>query len=375
MKRYTLSFFLFLTLLFIYALFSLFRSLEIPFSVSPPALVPDATGGRLLSGFLPEMPTDMVHAVSAVALGNDLLAFWYGGSREATHDVTIYSCRYTEETHSWGRPQILLTPAEASRGTGRYIHILGNPAAILTGEGTLALFFVSVSGGGWSASAVNVMLSKDEGTTWTRPQQVVSSPFWNISTLVKTPPFELEGGKVAVPVYHEFMRHYGELLIFDRDWELSGLQKLSRGVDVIQPQVFLKSSRESRVYFRTMDRNFRQILQTSSSDRGKTWSPLAPTGLSNPSAAVAGLVVNNDRWLLIYNHSQVDRQRLDLAVSDDFGETWSRPFTLETAKRGAVSYPWILSTGNGKIHLFYTWNRKNFRHLQFDVNWVQGVIP
>ena len=64
-----------------------------------------------------------------------------------------------------------------------------------------------------------------------------------------------------------------------------------------------------------------------------------------------------------------------MAVSDDFGESWSRPYTLETAKRGAVAYPWILTTRNGKIHLLYTWNRKNFRHLQFDLNWLQGVIP
>lgn len=375
MERNKISFFLFLALLAVYALFSLFRGYEIPFSVEPPALQPDATGGRMLSGFLPEMPTDMVHAVSAVALGNDLLAFWYGGSREATHDVYLYSCRYTEETHSWGRPQVLVTPADVSRGVGRYVHILGNPAAILTGEGTLALFFVSVSGGGWSASAVNVIFSDDAGKTWTRPRQVVTSPFWNISTLVKTPPFELQQGGVAVPVYHELKHHYGELLIFDRNWKLTGIRKLGSGVDVIQPQVFLKSPSESRVYFRSMDRRYRQILQTSSSDRGATWSPIVTTGLSNPSSAVAGLVVNSDRWLLVYNHSQVDRQRLDLSVSDDFGETWSRPFTLETAKGGAVSYPWLLVSGNGKIHLLYTWKRKNFRHLQFDVKWVRGVFP
>ena len=375
MKRFHISFVIFLGLLVIYSRFSMTQSSDIPFLPQTSALETNATQGRLISDFLPDMPTLMVHAISAVALGDDLLAFWYGGGREASHDVCLYSCRYSESTHSWGKPKMLISPPAVSGGTGRYVHILGNPAAILTQEGTLALFFVSVSFGGWSASAVNVMLSFDEGDTWTDPRQVVSSPFWNISTLVKTPPFELEDGRVAVPVYHEFLHYYGELLLFDADWELTSIRKLGGGVDVIQPQLFLKTSQEARTYFRSMDRDYRQILQSSSSDGGKTWMPIQTTGLSNPSAAIAGLVVNNHRWLMIYNHSQVDRQRLDLAVSDDYGESWSQPFTLETAKRGAVAYPWIVATRNGKIHLLYTWNRKNFRHLQFDLNWLHEVIP
>ncbi len=374
MKRYSLSFIFFLGLLVVYTFVSFRQNSEVPFLPPTPTLDSNPMEGRLESGTLPDMPTPMVHAVSAVALDNDLLAFWYGGGQEATHDVCLYSSRYTESSRSWGEPKILICPAAVSRGTGRYVHILGNPAPILTREGTLALFFVSVSAGGWSASAVNVMFSYDEGDTWTRPQQVVASPFWNISTLVKTPPFELEGGRVAVPVYHEFLHHYGELLIFDRDWKLTAIRKLGWGVDVIQPQVFLKTTKEAKVYFRTMDRDYRQIMQSESLDGGKKWTRIQTTGLSNPSAALAGLVVNNDRWLLIYNHSQVDRQRLDLAVSDDFGESWSRPFTLETAKRGAVAYPWILTTRNGKIHLLYTWNRKNFRHLRFDLDWLQEVL-
>ena len=52
---------------------------------------------------------------------------------------------------------------------------------------------------------------------------------------------------------------------------------------------------------------------------------------------------------------------------------WSKVFDVDTShrekdeqdlKRIEYSYPWLLQASDGLIHLFYTWNRKEIRHLK-----------
>src|SRR5204863_1028947 len=132
-----------------------------------------------------------VHSATAAEIsGGRLRAFWYGGSREGASDVAIYPSVYSLRQKDWSPESAVVTREFAQRHLRRSVRKLGNPVAGRDSKGRLCLYFVSVSVGGWAGSAVNLMVSEDEGETWSPPRRLIASPFFNISTLVKgAPPF------------------------------------------------------------------------------------------------------------------------------------------------------------------------------------------
>ena len=54
-------------------------------------------------------------------------------------------------------------------------------------------------------------------------------------------------------------------------------------------------------------------------------------------------------------------------VSED-GLEWEAILTLEDQKKGEFSYPALIQANDGNLHLTYTYNRKNIKHLVFKVN-------
>jgi len=106
----------------------------------------------------------MVHSATLTELPQGgVQAFWYGGSREGARDVGIYTARLLPNERSWTLPREVMTRPRLSEELGRYIKKLGNPVAFLDASGQVWLFFVSVSVGGWSGSAINAMGPRTAG--------------------------------------------------------------------------------------------------------------------------------------------------------------------------------------------------------------------
>ena len=55
---------------------------------------------------------------------------------------------------------------------------------------------------------------------------------------------------------------------------------------------------------------------------------------------------------------------LNVAVSAD-GKSWKPALTLERAS-GEYSYPAVIQTRDGKVHITYTWQRKTVKHAVLD---------
>jgi predicted neuraminidase len=53
-----------------------------------------------------------------------------------------------------------------------------------------------------------------------------------------------------------------------------------------------------------------------------------------------------------------------VALSDDGGATWPRCRVVETAG-GEYSYPAIIQTADGLVHLTYTYRRTHIKHVAF----------
>jgi predicted neuraminidase len=86
--------------------------------------------------------------------------------------------------------------------------------------------------------------------------------------------------------------------------------------------------------------------------------------LPNPNSAVDAVMLKDGRALLVYNHTSRGRSPLNVAVSQD-GRTWQAAVTLEN-EPGEYSYPAVIQTRDGRVHLTYTWKRQRIKHVVLD---------
>lgn len=325
--------------------------------------------------------TKLVHSAAVTTINNNrLIAFWYGGSREGAKDVAIYKSYFNNETQKWSNAQAIIDRTTVAKDTHRYIRKLGNPVTMLDKNNRLWLFFVSVSVGGWAGSAINVTYSDDFGNTFSPIQRLISSPFINISTLVKNPPIPLVNGRLALPAYHEFMGKFGEVLYLDETAQVVDKRRLANGRYTLQPSIVALSEKKAYAFMRYARRAppYR-IVVAKTENSGDTWSDTYRLGLPNPDAAVLAYQLSAEKFIMIYNHSTDERNDLSLAYSDDQAQQFKKIFEFELEEseiehKYRFGYPSITETQDGIIHLLYTWNRTNIKHIQFNRAWLEQQL-
>ena len=324
-----------------------------------------------------------VHSATAIEIENgELLVVWYGGSREGASDVSLYASRFIPKHLEWTKPEEIVTRASTQTDLSRYIKKLGNPvlyreSTSLRGrEGRIWLFYVSVSLGGWSGSAINARVSDDKGLSWGSAKRFITSPFLNLSTLIRGPVVTDSKGYMRLPVYHEFLGKFSELLTID---PLSGgvmnKVRLTSGRSAIQPVLVNFGNGKMTAFMRKTGSSPSRISVVSSDDGGNNWGPISFTSLRNPDAAIFAHRTRKEEVLLAFNDSERDRNNLRLAISMDDGQSFKMFHTVKpprTEDRSSrLAYPWIVQTFDGNFHLFYTWNRKHIVHVMFNRLWLE----
>ena len=314
-----------------------------------------------------------VHSAALVRLpGGDLLTVCFGGSSECALDVVLYQARF--RNGAWEKMKVVMSPQAAGRAEHRYVRRLGNPSLHRDEQGRLHLFFVSTSMGGWSVSSINQMISTDDGETWSDPQRLITSPFFNLSMLVRHPAVPLQDGGFALPIYHELCGRYGEILRFDAAGRFACKTRMHPQRYIAQPCLVPLDERHAVTYVRNNNESIQQLLQMTTSDGGATWT--APQALPLPGfdAPVAAVRLRDGTLLIAYNPSR-DREEIRLAASTD-GKTWTDLMTLDEKGTGAkdgydeYAYPTML-LNNDTIDLTYSYRRTAIRHLRFNAAWVR----
>lgn len=369
--------------------------------------------------------TDMVHSASLAELDDGrLFATWFGGSREGAKDVAIYGAYFDPGLQEWSTATALITRESTQQALGRYIKKLGNPVVMQLENGRLALFYVSVSVGGWATSQVNMAISDDDGLSWHSTQRLVTSPFFNLSTLVKGTPYLYEDGTIALPVYHEMAGKFGELLRITADGQVLSKTRLTEGREAIQPVLLPYNEHDALALLRDTgdDAPFNAVMTTSESS-GLDWSAAQNTSFANPNSALAGVVLDCGRILSVANDTSDERNRLTLLISSDKGASWHPILRIEddsnngTAPRRVpqaqfvsalqqsmtteglsgvqqqrfldsatealcsedgcryrYDYPYLIKGSDGTIHLVYTWNKAYIKHRAFSQEWLSQWI-
>ncbi|MFZ2854468.1 MAG: sialidase family protein [Rhodocyclaceae bacterium] len=408
-----------LTLLAFVAAFAKSLNRPPPSHFVPPAGTVQADAAATLRmRFVSTLPGPHRHAPSLVELRDGRLrAFWFSGSREGASDVAIRSAVFDPRSGAWGAESTVIDRAGAQRGLWRYVKKLGNPVAERSADGTLHLYYVTVSLGGWAGSSISTLRSTDDGESWDTPRRLITSPFLNVSTLVKGAPFHYADGTIGLPVYHEFLGKFGELLRLDAGGALLDKQRLSHGRAALQPVVLVRDGERAQVLLRHGEGGANRVLGSSTQDAGRHWAKPAATVLANPNSALSGVALPGGVLLAVLNDIESDRDALSLVASSDGGTSWRTLHTLEdqrdrrgqspgpVAYEAAVkalalatdaglpdasafarassahlcvaqrcsfefSYPYLLLTAAGDVQLVYTWNRSFIKHVEFSRAWI-----
>lgn len=323
--------------------------------------------------------TKQAHASALVEMDNGkLLAAWYGGSREGSKDSAIFTAAYNPKQKTWGPEKIIANRHTTGKALQRYVKKVGNPVVIRGSDNSLHLFYVSVSVGGWSGSAINHIQSKDNGLTWSAAQRLVSSPFLNLSTLVKGEPLLMQDGSIAIPVYHEMIGKFGELLYYHPGKGVINKRRISHGRASLQPAIVAFDEYNAVSLLRYAGKGERRIQYTHTDDAGSSWATMAATNMPNPNAAVSARCVDNSTLLMAFNNTERGRHDLSLAVSTDRGKHWRTIHQIEykpdSKTEQRFSYPYLIEDSNGMFHVSYTWNKKMIRHVSFNRDWLRRTM-
>ena len=114
--------------------------------------------------------------------------------------------------------------------------------------------------------------------------------------------------------------------------------------------------------------NQNRIVESWSEDGGRTWSGLATINVLNPNSGIDAVTLKDGTQLMIYNPTERGKEwfngraQLAVAVSSD-GKKWEQVMMLENGKKEEFSYPAVIQTSDGRVHITYTYDRKNVKHV------------
>lgn len=301
-------------------------------------------------------PFPSCHASTIEETKDGLVAAWFGGTHEKHPDVGIWVSLH--RSGSW------TTPVEVANGveTPEKRHPTWNPVLFQPKTGPLLLFYkVGPSPSTWWGM---LMTSSDGGKTWSSPRRLPDG----ILGPIKNKPVQLASGEILSPTSSEgdagWRVHFERSTDLGRTWTATPPLNDGKTIGAIQPSILLHRGNQLQALGRTRQG---KIFEIWSEDGGKNWGKLTLTALPNPNSGTDAVTLKDGRHLLVYNHSVKGRSPLNLALSKD-GKEWSAALVLEDdpAAPAGYSYPAMIQTSDGLVHITYTWKRLRIKHAVVD---------
>lgn len=305
-----------------------------------------------------------------------LCAVWKGGSGsgmsniDIKQNVGIWLTICTNGT--WNTPKQIVEAPNS---------VCWNPVLTKTAEGKIILFYrvgydprhtISLSkyslDGGINWSEAEILPAGIVGPTKSKP---IFDPDGNMlcgsSVEVGSPDDDLKATACWI-----------EILSNDNRWSKYGpIEIPGKQFGCIEPTLFWGNNGSLKMLCR--DRSNRIDLEgwiwsAESFDKGKTWSELKATSLPNPDAGIDALALGNEKIMLLYNNSHTERYPLTLALSNDWGNSWTPLLDLEST---SGEFPSATLDSNGYIHVIYAHTppgktQRRIKHAVIDLNGSLG---
>ena len=324
-----------------------------------------------------------VHCPSLCEVSPGSLACaWYAGTREGAKDVGVWFSDLSPPDSTsplgmsaWSVPRVIMDREIATQELDRYIRKVGNALLFTDAEQRLWLIYVSIAVGGWSGSSLNARCSLDRGVTWLPSHRLSLSPCFNISELVRAAPVYLTSGEIGLPIYHEFVGQFPEMLwLRPNGNQLSATKtRMTGGHSFIQPVIVPMGPKHAIAYLRNLTAE-RCIGYQETQDAGRTWTAPRSLSLPNPNSSMAAVRLSNGSVLMAFNDSKENREDMTLAVSADGINDWKRIMRLDRVPQEFFAYPYMIQSSDGLIHLVYSWKMRKVRHVTFNEAWVMRQL-
>jgi predicted neuraminidase len=307
-----------------------------------------------------QAPFASCHASTIAEAENGLIAAWFGGTKEGNPDVGIWISRRIKG--KWTEPMELANGVV--NDSTRFA--CWNPVLYKVPDGDLLLFYkVGPSPSRWKGMLIS---SSDGGNTWSEPRAL---PEGYIGP-VKNKPVLLDNGNLLCGSSTEgngWKVHFEISADSGNSWKKVGPINDGKTYSAIQPCILVHNNGDLQALCRSRNR---AILESWSTDKGLTWSPLAATSLPNNNSGIDAVTLADGRILLVYNHVKTPegkrkgpRTPLNAALSKN-GKTWYAALILEDSPVSQYSYPSVIQYSDGMVHVVYTWRRERIKHVVID---------
>ncbi len=331
----------------------------------------------------------------------DLIATYFGGTKERNPDVCIWVSRKLKGSQEWTKPQMVADGVElrplkpnkdgkvsqvttsmkpafgaqfmplpkwtGSRGEAaignNYREACWNPVLFETPDGELQLYFkIGPNVAGWLGWYIT---SKDGGKTWSQRKRlpegfygpVKNKPILNKGRLIAPTSDERDGWKL----YFELSDDMG------KTWRRTAFVEADSNVKAIQPSILMLPDGRLEAVCRTRSRH---IGVTYSNDNGETWSKLSFLETPNNNSGIDAVTLQDGTYAMICNDWPIEptkekgaRTPLSILRSTD-GINWKHWITLEDSPVSQYSYPSIIQGRDGHLHAIYTWRRQRIKHVE-----------
>jgi predicted neuraminidase len=329
----------------------------------------DGRPGLVLEEFVfTEAPFPSCHAATIAEVNGELVCAFFGGTAERNPDVGIWVSH--KRSGAW------TSVVEVANGVQSPVlrHPTWNPVLFQPKGGDLLLFYkVGPTPRDWWGMLTT---SSDAGRTWTEPKRLIDEEGKMLIGAVKNKPIQLPDGTILSPSSREdggWRAHVEYSADNGKTWSrLTGPLNDPATLDAIQPTLLTHPGGRIQMLCRSQQG---VILETWSDDGGKSWTPMQPSALPNPNSGIDGVTLADGRRLLVYNHSTREqpgmghkgRGILNVALSRD-GKAWEAAMVLdyEDGEGRQFSYPSVIQSADGLVHIVYTWHRDRIKHVVLD---------
>ncbi|WP_028548309.1 sialidase family protein [Paenibacillus sp. UNC451MF] len=341
------------------------------------------TDPALMEAFLPIVHPNDSHAANLVELDNgDLLCVWFTGSGEGNPDTNIVMSRLAAGSNVWSTPIQLSDDPERSEQ---------NPVVFQAPDGKVWLFHTSNEPHNQKTSRVVCRVSEDRGYTW-GPVEVL---FDGLGIFLRQQLIVLANGDWLLPAYYcKLDGHYSVVQISSDQGKTWKEYPVQDSVHRVQMSIVELSGGSLYAVFRS--RQADRVYTSLSQDNGKTWTSPVKSTLANNNSSIQLTKLQNGHLALIFNDSTMERDQfrwvsskgtfrrkplrtpLTLAISTDDGKTWPYYRNVQMAdleyKESEIgySYPTIMTTRDGKIHIAFSFLRKGIKYVCVDEDWVHN---
>jgi hypothetical protein len=288
-----------------------------------------------------------VHASSICEHNGEIYTAWYAYKEKEHEGGQIVVSKYNKTTGDWPKGQFILKSTQGAS--------TGNPV-IFSYQGSLHIFFVILKSFYWDSAEI-YHVQRDEATKEWGSINKVNTPE---AMMIRHRPLVING-KGIVPAYDEKSM---STVLYEFTNEPANWSKYSEFEgQYIQGDLIAFNDMEWQMYLRCAGEN-NKVMKALSTNKGLNWDFARETNLHCPLSGIAAIKLDSGNIIVCNNNTEKhQRWPLSLSISISKGAFFEPTWDVDTSEI-ELSYPSLLQSSDGKIHLTYTYNRKMIKHIE-----------